>query len=340
MTQATTVQPRAVTVGEGLAVLIAGPGPLEQSVRFDRGAGGTEANVAVVPTQLDVSAAWLSRVGDDGFERYPVAELSARGVDVAAVAIDPTRPTGLYVKERGAGSGAANDLDADASRMHCYRTGSAASALSPADLVAGAPPLDGADLVHFTGITPALSESATARTRTLLARPRRGLVSFDLNYRPAVWGSRVDEAAGELDAHLRGADVVFLGADEAEEIFGTGDPAALRALFPEPAQLIVKNDKHTVTGFEGEFSIEVPALTLEITERIGAGDGFAGGYLAALLHGADLRTRLRCAAAVLTATGDSAKLPPPEDIQRLALLPDDIWAMLGYPAALDETISR
>ncbi|MGW6625047.1 sugar kinase [Nocardia sp. NPDC055002] len=343
VTQATSTPPRAVTVGEGLAVLIAGAGPLELSARFDRGAGGAEANVAVVLAQLDVSAAWLSRVGDDGFGRYLLAELSAQGVDVAAVAVDPMRPTGLYVKERGAGSGVANDLDADASRMHYYRTGSAASALSPADLTDRAALLEGADLVHFTGITPALSESATELTRALLAEPRRALVSFDLNYRPAVWGSRVDEATDELAAHIRGADVAFLGADEAEEIFGTGEPAALRALFSEPAQLIVKNDKHTVTGFDGDSSIEVPALTLEITERIGAGDAFAGGYLAALLHGADLRTRLRyghlCAAAALTATGDSAKLPPPQDIRRLALLPDDIWATLRYPAALDETIS-
>ncbi|MGY0498013.1 sugar kinase [Nocardia sp. FBN12] len=343
MTQATTTQPRAVTVGEGLAVLIAGAGPLEQSAQFDRGAGGAEANVAVVLAQLGVSAAWLSRVGDDGFGRYLVAELSAQGVDVTAVAVDPARPTGLYVKERGAGSGAANDLGAETSRMHYYRTGSAASALSPADLGAQAALLDGADLVHFTGITPALSGSASELTRALLARPRHGMVSFDLNYRPAVWGSRIDEAADQLDAHIRSADVVFLGADEAEEIFGTGDPAALRALFPEPAQLIVKNDKHTVTGFEGASSIDVPALTLEITERIGAGDAFAGGYLAALLHGADLRTRLRyghlCAAAALTATGDSAKLPPPQDIQRLAMLADATWATLRYPAALDETIS-
>ncbi|MFE1594764.1 sugar kinase [Nocardia sp. NPDC058705] len=343
MIYATNDQPRAVTVGEGLAVLIAGAGPLEQSAQFDRGAGGAEANVAVVLAQLDVSAAWLSRVGDDGFGRYLTAELGAQGVDVSAVAVDPTRPTGLYVKERGAGSGAANDLGADASRMHYYRTGSAASALSPADLTERAALLDGADLVHFTGITPALSESATELTRALLARPRQGLVSFDLNYRPAVWGSRIDEAADELDAHIRGADVVFLGADEAEEIFGTGDPTALRALFPEPAQLIVKNDKHSVTGFDGASSIEVPALTLEITERIGAGDAFAGGYLAALLHGADLRTRLRyghlCAAAALTAAGDSAKLPPSQDLRRLAGLSDDSWAGLHYPAALNETIS-
>ncbi|MFC4373177.1 sugar kinase [Nocardia halotolerans] len=345
MTQATSVPPRAVTVGEGLAVLIARPGPLEQSARFERAAGGAEANVAMVLAQLGVSAAWLSRVGDDGFGRYLVNELAAAGVDTDAVAVDPARPTGLYVKERGSGSGTANDLGTGDSRMHYYRAGSAASALSPADLTttAAATLLERTDLVHFTGITPALSASASALTRTLLTRPRGDtLISFDLNYRPAVWGPRLDAAADELAAHIRGADVVLLGADEAEEIFGTGDPVALRALFPEPAQLIVKNDKHTVTGFDADTALEVPALTLEITERIGAGDAFAGGYLAALLHGADLRTRLcyghLCAAATLTASGDSTKLPPVQELRRLAALSSAAWTGLRYPAALDGTI--
>lgn len=344
VTQAISAPPRAVTVGEGLAVLIARPGPLELSDLFERGAGGAEANVAVVLAQLGIAAAWLSRVGDDGFGRYLVAQLAASGVDVGAVAVDTERPTGLYLKERGSGSDAAHDLPALASRMHYYRAGSAASALSPADLATPAARalLDHADLVHFTGITPALSASASALTRTLLRTPRRSLVGFDLNYRPALWGSRLDTAADELAAHIRGADVVLLGADEAAELFGTGDPAALRATFPEPAQLIVKNDRHSVTGFDGDTAVEVPALTLEITERIGAGDAFAGGYLAALLHGADLRTRLRyghlCAAAALTAPGDAAKLPPAQQLRHLASLPEPAWAALRYPRVMDGTI--
>ncbi|WP_278265877.1 sugar kinase [Nocardia sp. AG03] len=345
MTQAISAPLRAVTVGEGLAVLIARPGPLELSDLFERGAGGAEANVAVVLAQLGVSAGWLSRVGDDGFGRYLVTQLAASGVDVGAVTVDPERPTGLYVKERGGGSDAAEDLPARASRMHYYRAGSAASALSPADLATPAARalLDHADLVHFTGITPALSASASALTHTLLTRPRHGtLVSFDLNYRPALWGSRLDCAADDLAAHIRGADVVLLGADEAADLFGTGDPAELRATFPEPAQLVVKNDRHSVTGFDGDTAIEVPALTLDITERIGAGDAFAGGYLAALLHGADPRTRLRyghlCAAAALTAPGDAAKLPPAQELRRLAALPEAAWAALRYPRVMDGTI--
>ncbi|WP_069166603.1 sugar kinase [Nocardia altamirensis] len=346
MTWPTSTRPRAVTVGEGLAVLVAQPGPLEESETFERTAGGAEANVATVLPQLGVETAWLSRVGDDGFGRYLVAHLAERGVDVSAVVVDPTRPTAVYVKERGGGSGRATDLDERASRMLYYRTGSAASALSAADLAAPAAAalLAGCGLVHITGITTALSASTTELTEALLALPRNGrLVSFDLNFRPALWAGRLDSAAEILASHVRGADVVFLGADEAAVVFGTDDADALRALFPEPAQLIVKNDAHTVTGFAGDERVEVPALGLEVTERIGAGDAFAGGYLAALLHGRPAAQRLRfghlCAAAALTGTGDGAELPPPAVLERLAGVDEKAWAEMHYNDTIIQNVA-
>ncbi|APA97689.1 2-dehydro-3-deoxygluconokinase [Nocardia seriolae] len=331
------IQPtaRAVTVGEGLAVLIAAPGPLEDSPVFDRGAGGAEANVACVLSQLGIPTGWLSRVGDDGFGRYLVRQLTARGVDTSAVTTDATRPTGVYVKERGGGSDRPTDLAAGSSRMLYYRTGSAASALSPADLRSARALLEAAELIHFTGITTALSPTATELTDALLTLPRRGrLISFDLNYRPALWARRTEFAPDILARHIAGSDVVFLGADEAEEVFGIDDADRLRLAFPQPRRLIVKNDKHSVTGFLGADRLEVPALTLEVTERIGAGDAFAGGYLAALLqrrpHEQLLRFGHLCAAAALTGTGDIADLPPLPALESLAAATASEWAALHY----------
>ncbi|MFC9998913.1 sugar kinase [Nocardia sp. NPDC127526] len=336
MTRATPARPRAVTVGEGLAVLIARPGPLEDSPAFDRSAGGAEANVAAVLAQLGIETAWLSRVGADGFGRFLIRHLGERGVDTTAVTVDPARPTAVYVKERGSGSGRDGDLPAGSSRMLYYRTGSAASALSPADLGAASTLLDGCDLIHCTGVTTALSPSATALTEALTALPRHGrLISFDLNYRPALWAQRTGDPAEILARHLNACDVVFLGADEAETVFGTGDPGELRALFPHPHHLVVKNDKHSVTGFAGAAHLEVPALRLDVTERIGAGDAFAGGYLAALLHGRPHEELLRfghlCAAAALTGAGDFAELPPLPVLESLAARSD--WTELRYDPA-------
>ena len=335
----TSVRPRVVTLGEGLAVLVARPGPLEDSATFDRMAGGAEANVATVLAQLDVEAGWISRVGNDGFGRYLVHHLAGRGIDVEAVVVDPTRPTALYVKERGGGSSAATDLAEGESRMLYYRTGSAASALSPEDLTAPAATrlLNDAALVHITGITPALSESAARLTDELVAMPRRGrLVSFDVNYRPALWGTRSADTSDVLARHARHSDIVFVGADEALSVFGTDDPARLRAMFAEPEHLIVKNDAHSVTGFCGDERVDVPALRLDVVEKIGAGDAFAGGVLAGLLHGLGHEARIRlghlCAAAALTGHGDIAELPTRTRLEELAAVDSPEWAQLDYAA--------
>ncbi|MDT5323666.1 MAG: 2-dehydro-3-deoxygluconokinase [Mycobacterium sp.] len=346
MTSPTAPRPRAVTIGEGLAVLVARPGPLEDCESFERTAGGAESNVATVLAQLDIAAGWISRIGDDGFGRYLVQHLVERGVDVSAVVTDPVRPTGLYVKERGGGSAAAGDLAVGESRMLYFRSGSAASAFSPADLATPMAVrwLEESALAHVTGITPALSQSATQLTESLVSMPRRGrLVSFDLNYRPALWLDRAAEATEVLGRVARHSDVVFMGADEALAVFGTEDPAELRALFPQPEHLIVKNDAHIVTGFHGQERVDVPALRLAVVEKIGAGDAFAGGFLAGLLRGLGHEERIRlghlCAAAALTGHGDIARLPPLHRLEELLEVGAAEWTRLQVASELAKRIA-
>ncbi|WP_344658085.1 sugar kinase [Catenulispora subtropica] len=306
--------PWAVCVGESMAALLPDvPGPLEGVGSFTVSVGGAESNVACALHALGVPSAWVSRVGDDGFGRRLTGELASRGVDTSGVIVDPVLPTGLYFKEIGV---------AGRSRLHYYRRGSAASAMSAATL--GEPGtarlLSGARLVHLSGITPALSETCSAMVRELLAAPRAGrLVSFDLNWRPTLWRDR-DPAV--LREFVNAADVVFLGADEAEEAFGTGEPGEIRALFPRPGTIVVKDAGRGVTASTSDGgTVSEAALAVDVVEPTGAGDAFAAGYLAGTLHGFDQRRRLRlghlAAASALVAHGDVGELG---DITRLALL--------------------
>ncbi|WP_078860081.1 sugar kinase [Streptomyces rubellomurinus] len=308
--------PAAVCVGESMAVLLPDrPGPLEAVETFRLSVGGAESNVAGALAALGVPAAWISRVGDDGFGRRLLAELAARGVDVSAVSVDPHRPTGLYLKEVGGATGHRHDLGPGRSRLHYHRRGSAAAALSPALLAdpATARLLAGARLLHLSGITAALSDDCLALLRALLAERRPGrLVSFDLNWRPALWRDR-DPAV--LPPLLDAADVLLLGADEARDAFGTGDPATLRRRFPTPATVVVKDAARQVTALDRDgTAVTEPALAVDVVEATGAGDAFAAGYLAGTLRGLDQRGRLRLghlsAACALTAPGDQAELPP------------------------------
>ncbi|WP_194898759.1 sugar kinase [Catenulispora pinisilvae] len=304
--------PWAVCVGESMAALLPdAPGPLDGVESFAVSAGGAESNVACALRALGVPSAWVSRVGADGFGRRLVGEVARHGVDTSGVAVDATRPTGLYLKETG-GSARSGDLGAGRSRLHYYRAGSAASAMSVATLrePAVARLVDGARLVHLTGITPALSQTCLEMVRALLEAPRGDrLVSFDLNWRPVLWR---DRDAGVLREFVNAADVALLGADEAEVAFGTGDPAELRELFPGPATIVVKDAERVVTALTADGAVSEPALTVDVVEPTGAGDAFAAGYLAGTLHGYDQRRRLRmghlAAASALVAHGDVGEL--------------------------------
>ncbi|MBS2533403.1 sugar kinase [Catenulispora sp. NF23] len=304
--------PWAVCIGESMAALLPdAPGPLDGVESFAVSAGGAESNVACALRALGVPSAWVSRVGADGFGRRLVGEVTRHGVDTSGVAVDAARPTGLYLKETG-GSARAGDLGTGRSRLHYYRAGSAASAMSAATLrePAVARLVDGARLVHLTGITPALSETCLEMVRALLEAPRGDrLVSFDLNWRPVLWR---DRDAGVLREFVNAADVALLGADEAELAFGTGDPAELRELFPGPATIVVKDAERVVTALTADGAVSEPALTVDVVEPTGAGDAFAAGYLAGTLHGYDQRRRLRmghlAAASALVAHGDVGEL--------------------------------
>ncbi|MEU8510629.1 sugar kinase [Kitasatospora sp. NPDC048722] len=336
--------PAAVCVGESMAVLLPDrPGPLEAVDTFRLSVGGAESNVAGALAALGVPTAWISRVGDDGFGRRLLAEVAARGVDVSAVAVDPHRPTGLYLKEVGGSTGHHHDLGPGRSRLHYHRRGSAAAALSPAllDDPTAARLLAGARLLHLSGITAALSDDCLALLHALLAGPRPShpdgpdspksphrLVSFDLNWRPALWRDR-DPAV--LPPLLDAADVLLLGADEAAAAFGTGDPADLRRRFPSPATVVVKDAARSVTALDRDGSaVTEPALAVEVVEATGAGDAFAAGYLAGALRGLDQRRRLRLghlsAACALTAHGDQAELPPEAVVAALLDAAPAAWA--------------
>ncbi|GAA1112173.1 sugar kinase [Nocardiopsis metallicus] len=293
----------AVCVGETMAVLTS-PEALTEGTRLGVGTGGAESNVAVALARLGHRTAWVSRVGDDPFGRIVTAAVARSGVDVRGVEVDPERPTGLYVKDTAPGGAG----------VLYYRRGSAASVMSAAD---GEKVWSrGPRLAHLSGITPALSARAAALVECLLDR-RSGngaLRSFDVNHRPALWTAR--EAAPVLLDLARRADVVFVGRDEAERLWGTPAAEDVRAALPEVPTLVVKDAGYGATCFEGADTVFVPAPPVDLVEEVGAGDAFAAGFLSGLLDGlpADLRLSLGHATAgeVLRSRGDTLDRVPDE----------------------------
>jgi 2-dehydro-3-deoxygluconokinase len=316
-----TAAPAAICIGEAMIMLAGETGvPLEDIETFRRSVGGAECNVSGGLAALDIPTAWLSRLGDDGFGRHVLRDLQARGVEVGGVEIDPVRPTAMYVKE---------SLDGR-SRMHYYRTGSAASAMTPSflDRPAVRDRLAQAKLVHTTGITAAISDTAALMLDSLAEQQHDFTLSVDLNWRPALWR---DKDPAPLWRLLRAADVVLIGADEALVFAGTKDPDELRELLGPRSTLVLKDDAHTALVLEPDGRrTEVPALTVEVVEPVGAGDAFAAGFLAGTLQGLPMEQRLRLghlsAAAVLAVPEDHAAPLDPVLRRTLLTCSDEEWA--------------
>jgi 2-dehydro-3-deoxygluconokinase len=297
-------------------------GPIEAVRTWIRTVGGAESNVACHLAGLGVRAGWVSAVGDDALGRAVVAAVAAAGVDVSGVVVDPDRPTGLYLKEIG-----------PASMVRYYRAGSAASGMGP-ELVSTLD-LEDVRMVHTSGITPALSARCLELMRALFAVPRRThLMSFDVNWRPALWAGR---DAGVLTELANRADIVLVGADEAEEVWGSPAPQRIREILSGPRTLVVKQGERGATMIErdpvsGDDGPEVfePALRVDVVEPIGAGDAFAAGFLAATLAGAAPRRRLRAghlqAASALRTKEDIGPPLPAELVAELLEADDRTWA--------------
>ncbi|GAA2181368.1 sugar kinase [Leucobacter tardus] len=260
-------------IGETMALVVpAAAEPVENATDFRLEVGGAESNVACHLAAAGHRAEWFSALGDDALGRRTLARVAEHGVATGRVRLHPHAPTGLYVKDPGAG-------------VTYYRRGSAASLLSPEHLT-------GIDwgavrILHLSGITPALSDSCRALVDAAIdaARAAGTTVSFDVNDRPALWPDRASAAEVIRDiANL--ADIVLVGRDEAEALWSAATAEEIRTLFPNTPHLIVKDADIEAVEFSAAGRCSVPALRVDVVESVGAGDAFAAGWLHGFLRDA------------------------------------------------------
>lgn len=308
-----------VCIGESMVVLSpAEGGSLQDADRLTVGIGGAESNVALHVVDQGLRVAWVSRLGTDPFGDRIVEELARRGVDTRFVLRDHRARTGLYLKGRRPDG---------TSEIVYHRAGSAASRFSPDDL--GSVPLSSTARVHVSGVTAALSASSLAMLETLFDRAASSgaAVSFDVNHRPSLWDER--DAAAVLLGLANRADVVFVGRDEAEKLWGASSLEEIGALLAAPSRVVVKDGDVEAVEVDRTGATEritrVTTPPVDVIELVGAGDAFAAGYLAGLLLGEDAEARLtrgHHVAAWTIGSWDDARPgiePLPRPVTRLAV---------------------
>jgi 2-dehydro-3-deoxygluconokinase len=309
-----------LAVGETMALLAtAEVGRLRHASSLTLGVAGAESNVAIGARRLGCPAAWVGRVGDDELGELVVSRIRAEGVEVGGVVRDPDAPTSLMLKER---------RTAAMVRVLYYRRNGPGSRLRPDDLDPGQ--VGAAGMLHVTGITPALSDSARATVdhAVELAQAAGVPVSFDLNYRSALWPP--GEAAAVCRDLAARADIVFAGDDEAELLGLEGDPPELaRGLAGLGAgHAVVKLGERGAVAFVDGAAHTVDPVPVQAVDPVGAGDAFVAGYLAETLAGRPVEDRLATAAAcgafAVTVPGDWEGLPSRDELAAIGLRPGTV----------------
>ena len=301
-----------VAIGEVMLRLsIPAPARYETARQLDVQIGGAEANVAAAGARLGLRAAWLSALPANPWGARVRRELAGHGVDCAYVRDVADARLGVYFLEFGS--------PPRPIRVLYDRRDSAFARLTPEML--DWEPVRRARCVHVTGITPALGPGPRQLVEQVLREA--SVVSFDVNYRAALWSPA--EARAFAQTVLPAARHVFLGQAEAETVFGLTGPG--EAIVEAIARLAPKASIALLQGAAGSLVLEDGRLwrptrthAVHVVDPIGAGDAFVAGFLWATLTGRGPQAAVDAGAAVAAlkcSTWGDVALVDPRDVDDL-----------------------
>ena len=233
--------------------------------------GGAPANVAVAAARLGAEAGFIGKVGKDSFGQYLRQTLLEEGVDAK----------GLYDTEESPTTLAIVSVDETGERSFAfYRQPGADTRLMTGEAIRAideASPL----VLHFGSLSFTAEPSRTAALETVAHAKAGGvLISYDPNYRPALWSSEAD-AVRWMKAPLNQVDILKVSDEELVMLTGTEDLAeGSRILADYGIRLVlVTLGSEGVYYRFGECAGHIPGVQVKVSDTNGAGDTFLGAML-------------------------------------------------------------
>jgi sugar/nucleoside kinase (ribokinase family) len=267
---------RVLVVGDVMTDVIVVPeGTLvrgsDRRARIRQLPGGSAANQAVWLGSFGADVRLLARVGADD---RAAMEAHFRSAGVTPLLIgDPEHPSGVLV----------TIVDPDGERSFLTDRG-ANLFLSPADLPAGL--LDDTRFLLCSGYS-FYAEGPRRVALELIAKARRGGISLVID--PASEGFLREVGIANFIGWTEGAAILFANYDEAFALAGVPDiEEQTRLLGAHYQRVVIKRGALGASlGDAGGIRMSVGAPEIEVVDSTGAGDAFAGAFLACLLRGGD-----------------------------------------------------
>ena len=303
---------KVVTFGEIMMRLMP-PGYLRivQADTFETTYAGGEANVAVSLSNYGLDASFVTKVPSHEVGQAAVNSLRKYGVNTQFIKRGGDR-LGVYYVEKGASMRPSKVI---------YDRANSAFALSKCGEYDWNEILKDVAWFHFTGITPALSDStAELSLEALKACKERGItVSCDLNYRNKLWSK---EKAREVMTKLMPyVNVLIANEEDANDVFGIkpqNSDVTKGILNKEDYIDVAKQLKDTFgfkyvaitlrTSISANFNKWAGMLYdgnayfskeygIDIVDRVGGGDSFGGGLIYSLISKYDCQKAIEFAVA-------------------------------------------
>ncbi len=265
-----------------------------QAREFEVTYGGGECNVAVSLAHFGVDATFVTAIPDNDIGQACINYVRQFGVDTSEILRQGNR-LGIYFLESGAAM--------RASKVVYDRAGASIAELKPGT-VDWEKVFSGKDWFHFTGITPAISETAAATCAEAAdAAAQLGLtVSADMNYRKNLWSP--EQAQAVMKPLMKHVDVAIGNEEDAEKCLGvaaegvdvsTGeiDAEAYRPVVQElvnqfdfkkvgitlrESQSADDNDWSAIY-YDGGGIFLGRKYAVRIVDRVGGGDAFSAGVI-------------------------------------------------------------
>ncbi|SDD67638.1 sugar kinase [Belnapia rosea] len=304
--------PDILCMGEPMLELNQQPPSADGRVLYLEGQGGDTSNAAIAAARNGASVGYVTAIGEDRPGDGFMALWQREGVSTDTVLRRPDAPTGMYIvthDERG------HDFT-------FYRTGSAASRYRPEDVPEAA--IRAARLLHVSGISQAISTSACDAVFHAIAVARAAgvRVSYDTNLRLRLWPAA--RAAAVIHAAIAQADIALPSLEDARALTGLEAPDAIADAYLGMGcpLVLLKLGAEGVLVARPEGRVLVGGRKVAAVDATGAGDTFAGAFLARFVEGADpvAAARYANAAAALSTTGYGAVAPIPRRAAVEALL--------------------
>lgn len=248
---------------------------LPQVRRFSRYLGGSSANMAVGLARLGARVSIIASLGDDALSDFLVDFLRAENVDTSHVQRAPGFLPSLCLTEVS---------PPDRFPQVFYRHDAVDTMLRITEKDLGSIAEHGMFVTNGTSLCASPSRESTYLA---LEHARRAgcRVVFDVDYRAMSWPSAA--AAGQaVRLALPFVDVLIGNQPELRLVAGEEDLDRATAALRERVPLLVSKlgEQGTRVWQNGE-SVFLPPYQVEVVSTIGAGDGFASGFLYALLSG-------------------------------------------------------